>query len=68
MICQDFPSKIFCLTVLKNSVVVNHLVFNSFRLSKKFGSEGERVSIVSVENFSSHGAEKFQRGNFLVFH
>ena len=65
MICQDFPSKIFCLTVLTISVVGNPLVFNYFRLSKNFGSEGGRVSIVSVENFLSHGAEKIQRGEFF---
>ena len=62
MICQDFPSKIFCLTVLKNSVRRNPLGFHYFRLSKKFGSEVGRVSRISVENFLSHGAEKIQRG------
>ena len=68
MICQEIPSNSFCLTVLKNSVEGNPLVFNYFRLLKKFGSEGERVSIVSVEIFLSQGAKKIQGGNFLVFH
>ena len=34
---QSFPSIIFCLTVLKNSVGGNPLIFQYFQLSKKFG-------------------------------
>ena len=34
---QDFPSSLFCLTVPKNSVGRNPLVFRYFRVSKNFG-------------------------------
>ena len=58
--CQDFHWKIFCPTVPKVSLGGNSLVFQNFRVSKKFGLEsagGE--SRFSVEKILSQDVVKF---------
>ena len=60
---QDFPSQIFCLTVLKN------FVGEPFSVSLIAGTEKvwirrAGVSRLSVANFLSHSAEKYRRGTF----
>ena len=45
------------------------LCLGKFLVAKKFiDKRGGGVSSFSVENLLSHGAEKFGRGNPLVFH
>ena len=60
---QDFPSKIFCLTVSKNSVGQPGIVSLISGIEKFFASEV--MSRFSVENNLSHSAEKFRRGSLL---
>ena len=58
---QDFPSKVFCLTVPKISAGETFTV----ALFSGIGIVGIRmwgVSRFSIENFMSHRAEKFLRG------
>ena len=63
---QDFPSKIFCLTVLKNFVEEPFCVSQNFWYQKKLCIRGKGrrkgVSRISVENFLSRSTEKFRRG------
>ena len=59
---QDFPSKIFFLTVPKNSVG------ESFTVALILGMENVRmkeggVSRISVKNFFSHSADIFRSGD-----
>ncbi len=56
---QDFPSKFFCLTVPKISVV------ESFTVALIFGEEGGGVSKFYVENFLSHSADEIFRSRIL---
>ena len=60
---QDFPSKIFCLTVPKNFVGEPFSVLLIAGTEKVWIREGG-VSRFSVENFLSHSAEKFRSGTF----
>ena len=65
-----FPLKIFCLTAPKNIVGEYFNVLRKFGLSKNFmdkrgGREG--VSRFSIENFLSHGAEKYRGGTLQYF-
>ena len=61
---QDFPSKIFCLTVPKN------FVGEHFRVSLISGNENfmfhRVISRFSVEIFLSHSAEKFRSEPFCA--
>ena len=63
---QDFPSKVFCLTVPKICVGGIPLVLLYFRLPKTFGYEGGE-SRFFIENYLSHSAEKHRRGTLLCF-
>ena len=65
---QDFPSKIFCLTVPKH-LAGEHpsvLCFRNFRQRKSLWVRGgggrEGISRFSVEKFLSHSSEKFRKG------
>ena len=58
---QDFPSKIFCLTVPKISVGESFTVALISGIEKVW-IRGGGVSRFSVENFLSHSAENFRRG------
>ena len=60
---QDFPSKIFCLTVTKNFVGQPLSVSLISGIEKIYASEV--MSGFSVENILSHSAEKFRRGPLL---
>ena len=63
---QDFPSKIFCLTVPKISVGESFIVALISGTEKVWrrvgGGGGGGVPRFSVENFLSHSAENFRRG------
>ena len=59
---QDFPSKIFCLTVPKNFVGEFFTVALISGTEKNWRREG--VSRFYVEKFLSHSTEKFRRGFF----
>ena len=62
---QDFPSKIFCLTVPKISVGESFIVALISGTEKVRRRErGGGVSRFSVENILSHSAENFRRGIF----
>ena len=61
---QDFPSKIFCLTVPKLSVGEHFTVALVSGIKKVWIREEGGVSRSSVETFLSHSAEKFRRGTF----
>ena len=59
---QDFPSKIFCLTVPKNLVRESFIVSLISGMQKNFYFRGLCHDFrVSVEIFLSHGAKKFRR-------
>ena len=65
---QEFPWKVFCLTVPKNLVgeqILLCCVSENLWQRKSFEKEGEGVSKVSVENVLSHSAKKFGRGSLL---
>ena len=57
-----FSSKLFCLTVLKNSVGEPFSVSLASGIENVRDKRGVRVSRFSVEIFLSHSAEKFRRG------
>ena len=60
---QDFPSKIFCLTVPKHFVEEPFCaVFQKISVSQKVYALRGGESRFSVENFLSHSAENFRRG------
>ena len=59
---QDFPSKIFCLTLPKLSVGEHFPVALVSGIKKVWIREEGGVSKSSVETFLSHSAEKFRRG------
>ena len=59
---QDFPSKLFCLTVPKNSVGESFTVALILGMENVKMREG-RVSRFSVENFLSHSADIFRSGD-----
>ena len=61
--CQDFPSKIFCLTVTKKFVGQPLSVSLISGIEKLYASEV--MSRFSVQNILSHSAENFRRGPFL---
>ena len=63
---QDFPSKNFCLTVLKISLGESFTVA-LISVSEKVWIRRVGVSLYSVENFLSHSAEKFRRGMFHCY-
>ena len=58
---QDFPSKIFCLTV-PNSFVGELFSFSLISGTEKVWMSGGGASGFSVEYFLSHSAENFLRG------
>ena len=58
---QDFPSKVFCLTVPKISVGESFTVAIISGIEKVWIREGG-ASRFSVENVLSHSAENFRRG------
>ena len=60
---QDFASKVFCLTVMKNFIGEPFSVSLSAGTEKLWIREGG-VSRFSVEKFLSHSAEKFRSGTF----
>ena len=64
---QDFPSKIFCLTVPKLSVGKPVSVSLISGIEKVWirGGGGVVVSRFSVGKFLSEGAENFRRGTLL---
>ena len=64
---QDFPSKIFCLTVPKISVGESFTVALISGIEKVWIEGGGGVSRFSVENFLSHSAEIFLRGTLNCF-
>ena len=55
------------LQTVKNKTTVLILVFTNINLASDFCTLCNRVWRFSVENFLSHGAEKFRRGTFLCF-
>ena len=57
--CQDFPSKISCLTVPKNFVAQPFRVSLISGIEKIYASEGYVTNF--CRNFLSHSAEKFRR-------
>ena len=60
---HDFSFKIFCLTVPKNFVGEHFGVSENIGLPKILCiREGGGVSRFSIENFLSHTAENFRRG------
>ena len=59
---QDFPSRIFCLTVPKKSRGESFTVALISGMEKVRMREGG-VSRISVENFLSHSADIFQSGD-----
>ena len=59
---QDYPSKIFCLTVPKISVGESFTVAIISGIEKVWIRGGGGVSRFSVEKFLSHSAENFRRG------
>ena len=63
---QDFPSKIFCLTVPKISVRESFTVAIISCTEKVWIWNGGGVSSFSFENFPSHSAENFRRESFTV--
>ena len=63
---QDFPSKIFCLTVPKISVGESFTVALISGIGNIYASEG--YVTIFCRFFLSHSAEKIGRGNPLVFH
>ena len=58
---QDFPSKIFCLTVPKVFVGQSFTVAIISGIEKVWIRRGGGASRFSVENFLSHRDEKFRR-------
>ena len=60
---HDFLSKMFCLTVPKNSVGESCIVALISGTKKVWKGGGGGVSRCSVEVFLSHTAENFRRGN-----
>ena len=62
---QDFPSKIFCLTVPKISVWEILYCCINFGYRKSLDGRGG-VSRFSVENFLSYSAENLPRESFTV--
>ena len=62
---QDVPSKVFCLTVQKNSVGNPYCCIN-FGYRKSLEKRGGGVSRFSIESFLSHSAEKLRRESFTV--
>ena len=63
---QDFPSKIFCLTVPKIFVGESCTVALISGIEKVWIRGGGGVSRFSVENFLSHSAENLRRESFVV--
>ena len=61
--CQDFPSKISCLTVPKNFVGQPLSVSLISGIGKLYASEG--YVTIFCRNFLSHSAEKLRRGTLL---
>ena len=59
---QDFPSKIFCLTVPKISVGESFTVALISGIEKVWIRGGGGVSRFSVEIYLSHSAEKHRKG------
>ena len=59
---QDFPSKLFCLTVPKEFVREPFRVSLISGTGKVYEKEGEGVTKSTVENILSQSAEKFRRG------
>ena len=64
--CQDFPSKISCLTVPKNFVGQPCRVSLISGIEKFYASEG--YVTIFCRTFLSHSAEECRRANPLVFH
>ena len=60
---QDFPSKVFCLTVPKNFVGQPFMVSLISVIEKLYASEG--YVTIFCRNFLSHSAEKLRRGTLL---
>ena len=61
--CQDFPSKISCLTVPKDSVGQPFRVSLISGIEKFYASEG--YVTIFCRNFLSHSTETFRRGTLL---
>ena len=61
--CQDFPSKVFCLTVPKNFVGQPFRVSLISGIENFYASEG--YVTIFCRNFSSHSDEKVRRGTLL---
>ena len=65
-VCQDFLSNIFGLTILENLVVEPFCVSEKFWYRITLGIRGGGgLSRISVRNFLSHSAEKFESGTVL---
>ena len=60
---QNFPSKIFCLTVPKNFVGEPFSVSLISGIEKFYASEG--YVTIYCRNFLSHSAKKLRRGTLL---
>ena len=63
---QDFPSKIFCLTVPKIPVG-NSLLLPYFQVPKKFGQKGGEYQD-NPSNFFCLTVSKITVGEFLLLH
>ena len=65
--CQDFPSKIFCLKLPKNFRRGILYCCIDFGYRKSLDKRRGVVSRFSVKNFLSHNAENFRRGTPWCF-
>ena len=59
---QNFPFKIFCLTVSKNFAVESFRVSLNSGIEKFYASEGYVTNFCRI--FLSHSAENFRRASF----